>query len=216
MSAPPVLPTLVPTPATVGPAVVLQLGLPAVPLEAGDPHRLRRTNQGTTRGTTERSSMRRPRDHRQPGTGLAHAAGDTPERPDGSHEAAMPVDRSELAIASTPASVAVARAVIRDVLRTAAPEQAESAAVCGSELVANAVRHGSPPIHLSVQFRADKVLVVVQDGNRTPPLPRVAGSTDQGGRGTMIVERLADRWGVEFLPDGKQVWCRFDRGPARR
>lgn len=115
--------------------------------------------------------------------------------------------RRQVAVEPTLGSVAVARTFISSVVGTAAPHQAESAAACGSELVANAVVHGLPPILLVVVTRQGHVVVAVEDASRRPPAPRLSGPTDPGGRGTLIVERLADRWGVDFLPDGKRVWC---------
>ena len=115
----------------------------------------------------------------------------------------------QLVIEPTPASVGVARALIRSHVGAATPEQAETAAICGSELVANAVVHGAPPILLTVVSGGAQVVVAVEDGSRTPPAPRQPGPTEPGGRGTLIVERLADRWGVDFLPGGKRVWCLF-------
>ena len=91
-----------------------------------------------------------------------------------------------------------------------APERAERAAACGSELVANAVVHGAPPIVLTVWRRADRILLAVTDTDRTPPSPRTAQASDPDGRGTLIVGRLADRWGVDFPAEGKRVWCLID------
>jgi anti-sigma regulatory factor (Ser/Thr protein kinase) len=113
----------------------------------------------------------------------------------------------ELQVEPTLTAVAGARALIRHVLRSGGADSAERAAVCGSELVTNAVRHGQPPILLSVLAGPGHVVVAVEDASRQPPLPRVAGAADTGGRGTLVVDRLADRWGVEFLPTGKRVWC---------
>jgi len=96
----------------------------------------------------------------------------------------------------------------------AAPDRVERAATCASELVANAVLHGAPPIVLTVWSRADRILVTVSDTSRTPPAPRVAGDSDPGGRGTLIVGRLADRWGVDFPTEGKRVWCLIELGGA--
>lgn len=97
--------------------------------------------------------------------------------------------------------------MIRSTVGPVAPERTERAAICGSELVANAVLHGSPPIVLTVESTADRIIVAVGDASRTPPSPRVPRLTEPGGRGTLIVGRLADRWGVDFLPHGKWVWC---------
>lgn len=127
-----------------------------------------------------------------------------------------PPHRRELVIAPDLGSVREARAVIRDILSRWPSEGVERATVCGSELVANAVRHAVPPIVLTVADEADCVVITVQDGSRSPPLPRWAESTDQDGRGTLLVDRMADLWGVEFLPTGKRVWCMITRPKAHR
>jgi anti-sigma regulatory factor (Ser/Thr protein kinase) len=115
-------------------------------------------------------------------------------------------------MAPLPSSVRAARTVIRRSLDALDPERAERAAACGSELVANAVRHGRPPIVLSVVHGVEDVVIAVADGSREPPRPRSAPDDDPTGRGTLIIDRLADRWGVEFLPGGKLVWCRVGLG----
>lgn len=105
------------------------------------------------------------------------------------------------------ASVSKARAAIRSSLETLSVDGAERAMACGSELVANAVCHGAPPILLTVIGDPDHIVVAVEDGSRRPPTPRTATTGEQSGRGTLIVDRLADQWGVDFLPHGKRVWC---------
>jgi anti-sigma regulatory factor (Ser/Thr protein kinase) len=127
-----------------------------------------------------------------------------------------PMHREVVGMASLPSSVRAAREVIRRVLDSLDPERAERAAVCGSELVANAVRHGAPPIVLSVVRGSEDIVIAVADGSREPPRPRTALDDDPTGRGTLIIDRLADRWGVDFLPGGKQVWCRISLGAEDR
>jgi len=140
-------------------------------------------------------------------------------RPDGRHVTPAgiePVHREDVDMASLPSSVRAARAVIRRALDALDPERAERAAVCGSELVANAVRHGEPPIVLSVVRGPEEIVIAVADGSREPPRPRTALDDEPTGRGTLIIDRLSDRWGVDFLPGGKQVWCRFTLGAEDR
>ncbi len=96
------------------------------------------------------------------------------------------VAREIVAMASVPTSVRQPRAVVRGVLGPGDDERVERAAVRASELVANAVR----------------------------PRPRIADDTEPTGRGTRIVQRLADRWGVGLLPAGKRVWCTLVVGPT--
>ena len=140
-------------------------------------------------------------------------------RPDGRQVSPADVEavhREVVGMAALPSSVRAARVVIRRALDSLDPERAERAAVCGSELVANVVRHGAPPIVLSVVRGPEDIVIAVADGSREPPWPRTALDDDPTGRGTLIIDRLADRWGVDFLPGGKQVWCRIRLGAEDR
>jgi len=123
--------------------------------------------------------------------------------------------REVVGMDSLPSSVRAAREVIRRVLDSLDPEWAERAAVCGSELVANAVRHGARrsccpwcagPRTSSSPWRTAA-------GNRRDRVPHW---TTTHRPGTLIIDRLADRWGVDFLPGGKQVWCRISLGAEDR
>ena len=81
-----------------------------------------------------------------------------------------------------------------------------------SELVTNAVRHGPPrgtEVELEVRLEGPRARVDVIDGGRgfvppgPPPDPGRAG-----GWGLVVVDRLADRWGVE-TDRGTRVWLEF-------
>jgi len=124
-----------------------------------------------------------------------------------------PDRQCELLVGTSLASVGEARSVIRHTLSDVSAECVDRAAICGSELVANALRHATPPIVLSVVVDHDHVVVAVEDASRQPPVPRVPGADDTGGRGTLMVGRFSDRWGVEFLPHGKRVWCTIMTAP---
>jgi signal transduction histidine kinase/DNA-binding response OmpR family regulator len=78
-----------------------------------------------------------------------------------------------------------------------------------SELVANAVLHGRPPIELRLRRTANHVIVEVFDA--APFLPRKLRPSpdDERGRGLQLVAMLADRWGTRPTPGGKAVWCMF-------
>ncbi|MYR42994.1 SpoIIE family protein phosphatase [Streptomyces sp. SID5910] len=74
-----------------------------------------------------------------------------------------------------------------------------------SELVTNAIRYGSPPIH--VRLLRDRGLICeVSDGSSTSPHLRHAAATDEGGRGLFLVARYAERWGTRYTPTGKVIW----------
>jgi signal transduction histidine kinase/serine phosphatase RsbU (regulator of sigma subunit)/anti-sigma regulatory factor (Ser/Thr protein kinase) len=76
-----------------------------------------------------------------------------------------------------------------------------------SELVTNAVVHGSPPIRLRLTHLGDEVLVEVEDSVAYTPHRRHPGTEDEHGRGLRILAMLARRWGVSRSQDGKTVWC---------
>ncbi|MFG2985107.1 SpoIIE family protein phosphatase [Streptomyces sp. NPDC048258] len=75
-----------------------------------------------------------------------------------------------------------------------------------SELVTNAVRHGSAPVR--VRMLHDHALTCeVWDGTSTAPHLRYAATTDEGGRGLFLVAQLSEHWGVRYTPDGKVIWA---------
>jgi anti-sigma regulatory factor (Ser/Thr protein kinase) len=81
--------------------------------------------------------------------------------------------------------------------------------LCVSELVTNAVRHGDSQdgrVELAVEIAAGRLRVEVLDGgNGFVPVPRDPDPTAPGGWGLVVVDRLADRWGVEDT-GGTRVW----------
>ncbi|GGU56030.1 hypothetical protein GCM10010211_21080 [Streptomyces albospinus] len=94
--------------------------------------------------------------------------------------------------------VAEARGTTAVLLRLwALPEStSEDARLVVSELVTNAIRHGSGAVKLRVEYRCRQVRIEVTDGSDTAPERRRAGADDVGGRGLSLVAALARRWGV--------------------
>ena len=83
-----------------------------------------------------------------------------------------------------------------------------------SELVTNSVRHsGTTPgasVRLTVASRGPSVRVEVIDAGRGfEPRPRSKPRDDPGGWGLHLVERIADRWGVNNAR-GARVWFEID------
>ena len=79
-----------------------------------------------------------------------------------------------------------------------------------SELVTNAVRHGSAPYAVDVVDLVDGVVVAVEDTGHELPLPRSPGPEAVSGRGLVIVESVAAAWGSWAIHGyGKFVWFRL-------
>lgn len=80
-----------------------------------------------------------------------------------------------------------------------------------TELVVNAVVHGTAPITVWVSLRGRYLHLAVRD--RSAVMPRLTGpdQVSGGGRGLMIVEALTVAWGATPTPDGKIVWCTLRR-----
>ncbi|MBD3930635.1 SpoIIE family protein phosphatase [Streptomyces chumphonensis] len=74
-----------------------------------------------------------------------------------------------------------------------------------SELLTNAIRYGSAPIHVRLLYERT-LICEVSDGSSTSPHLRRAAITDEGGRGLFLVAQLAQRWGTRYTPTGKVVW----------
>ncbi|MER5924136.1 SpoIIE family protein phosphatase [Streptomyces mirabilis] len=75
-----------------------------------------------------------------------------------------------------------------------------------SELITNAMRYGSEPIH--VRLIRDRTLICeVSDSSSTSPHLRYAATMDEGGRGLFLVSQMAERWGTRYTPQGKVIWA---------
>jgi anti-sigma regulatory factor (Ser/Thr protein kinase) len=83
----------------------------------------------------------------------------------------------------------------------------ELAHIAVTELVNNAVMHAGTPITVRLAGRGDELFIAVRDGSPEPPKPRVATPTSYGGRGLMLLDRVASRWGYTPREDGKVVWA---------
>ncbi len=83
-----------------------------------------------------------------------------------------------------------------------------TAALLTSELVTNALEHGTGDIDVLVSPISAGLRVDVADTSSAEPVRRSPGLEDEGGRGLLIVESLATAWGIEPLPQGggKSVW----------
>jgi CheY-like chemotaxis protein/anti-sigma regulatory factor (Ser/Thr protein kinase) len=82
-----------------------------------------------------------------------------------------------------------------------------------SEIVTNAIVHGSPPICLRLTHLGDEVLAEVDDGSAGNLRRRRPEPGEENGRGLRILKMLARRSGVSHGPNGKTVWCTVPVAP---
>lgn len=117
---------------------------------------------------------------------------------------------------SGPEVVGAARALVRTLLALWDCDDADDAgALLTSEVVSNAVRHaaGVLAVQLDLRLVDGVVRVAVEDPATAQPTLRNAGAEEMGGRGLMLVDALAARWGSRPTERGKVVWFEF---PIRR
>ena len=88
------------------------------------------------------------------------------------------------------------------------PELTGSGCIAITELVNNVVAHAYTPMAVRLAFRSGALHLGVRDhclhqptfGGPVPP-------TSAGGRGLLLVDTVARRWGSSLLADGKLVWA---------
>jgi anti-sigma regulatory factor (Ser/Thr protein kinase) len=124
-----------------------------------------------------------------------------------------PAARTELE--AIPASAAAARRFVRELLAAWDCETDDDVAVLlTSELVSNAIRHAASRLALDVRCEPDLVRIEVHDADERLPVVRSPGPDAVGGRGLLLVESLARRWGAEPERGGKVVWFELGGPPA--
>jgi len=101
-----------------------------------------------------------------------------------------------------------ARTIVRQMCNEMHVEDlTDTATLLTSELVTNALRHGTGPMHLDIACTRGRFVVSVYDADPQPPKRRRAHSRDPGGRGLSLVQNLSEDWGYQQVPnDGKAVW----------
>jgi anti-sigma regulatory factor (Ser/Thr protein kinase) len=105
------------------------------------------------------------------------------------------------------AAAAARRFVHGQLAGWACAEHADVAVLLVSEVVTNALQHTpSGRIRLTVSRRGRAVRCEVEDGSAEQPRLRTPQDGDEGGRGLLLVHRLATRWGSVVKGGGKTVW----------
>ena len=114
---------------------------------------------------------------------------------------------------STPRSAATARRETRSFI-PGLPIDAEAALLIVSELVANAIQHGTGPIDVRLAWDGRALQIEVSDGD--PGIERVTLTPPSArydhGRGLALTDRLATDWGTRPNVVGKTVWATVTDG----
>ena len=83
-----------------------------------------------------------------------------------------------------------------------------------SELVTNAVLHGTAPVELTLRSDKGEVTIEVADGDERIHNVRPHSADHTGGRGLQMIASLADHWGVQASQLGKTVWATVRKAHA--
>lgn len=119
--------------------------------------------------------------------------------------------RSHLALAPLPTAVPCARLHTHHVVREwGLPHLRDDAELCVSELVTNAIAASADslsPVGLWLLSDGRRVVILVCDDSRNPPVRMNPGLAAEGGRGLMLVEAISTQWDWYAAPRGKVVWA---------
>lgn len=124
------------------------------------------------------------------------------------------MDEITLALPAIPDSIPVARHVLDRLEDSIEQQLLEDLRLLISEVVTNSIRHGPGDqiVELRVMLNGRVVRVEVEDGGPgfEPPVQQDAADRSAGW-GLMLVDHLADRWGVSSAST-TTVWFEIDRG----
>lgn len=110
------------------------------------------------------------------------------------------------------ASARTARELVRAHATMLDSRRREDAVLMVSELVSNALLHGTGVIKLRIEVDGDGVRVEVSDQGNVALAPSPTPGA-HGGWGLRIVDELADGWGV--LEGSTKVWFRVTQAPQQ-
>ncbi|MGW2105391.1 ATP-binding SpoIIE family protein phosphatase [Streptomyces sp. NPDC001948] len=129
--------------------------------------------------------------------------------------------RTALTIAQAePERIAAARQQMRELLHDwADPEQVDAAVLMISEMATNVLVHTDGDALMLAQATGEhgerRLRVEVSDGSDELPHKRRPGEMASSGRGLVLMEMLADAWGVDPQGAGKSIWFElYESEPA--
>ena len=129
--------------------------------------------------------------------------------------------QTHLELAAYPTAPACARGHARSVaLEWGLADVADTAELLACELVTNALQASCrlatreiPVIQLWLACDRTSLVVHVWDASHEMPARQQPDPDDESGRGLMIIDTLAARWGSYETHDGKIVWAQIATGP---
>lgn len=98
------------------------------------------------------------------------------------------------------------RLVRRQVASIGDSDLADAAGLLTSELVTNAIVHARTDVEVCAFIDGDVIRVEVSDGSSRMPRRRRVTRWSGTGRGLLLMEKIATRWGVRTSSSGKTVW----------
>lgn len=88
------------------------------------------------------------------------------------------------------------------------PTLTDPACIAITEMVNNVVAHARTPMTVRLAPQDSTLHLAVRDHSpRRPAFAGVSPPTRAGGRGLLLIDTVARRWGSSAVPDGKVVWC---------
>jgi anti-sigma regulatory factor (Ser/Thr protein kinase) len=117
----------------------------------------------------------------------------------------------DVELPSTPSAPARARGALDEMEGKLSPERMRDVRLLVSELVTNAVRHsGGEAVRLVAALDGARLRIEVHDPGRGFELkPPSDDPLRASGWGLVLVEELADRWGIDHHPRTR-VWFEMD------
>ena len=114
-------------------------------------------------------------------------------------------------LSSEPASARAARAFVSATLEEwHCAHVGDTVKLLTSELVGNVVRHAQTEMLVAARLEDDKLTIEVVDDSPDMLVQRDPHLEDPSGRGLLMVNSMADRWGVRRQRAGKSVWFELD------
>ncbi|WP_329025478.1 SpoIIE family protein phosphatase [Streptomyces sp. NBC_00690] len=112
-----------------------------------------------------------------------------------------------------PEALRSARHMVLSAVRAwGARERSDEIELAADELITNALMHTDGGAIVTVRVLVGpqrRLRVEVEDRSSALPRRREADLSGVSGRGLLLVDQLADAWGVESRGTGKCVWCEF-------